>query len=135
MKLEDQCVSLDLAKKLKELGVKQESIFYWRPRLNQPSDEDLIWDFCPTGIQTNGYDANTWYSAFSCAELGDMLISNESIVEYMGYDEDKNKTFNMYTKGPDIGIRSNSEANARALMLIHLIENGLVKIEDINNGT
>ena len=29
MKLEDQVVSLELAKKLKELGVKQESLFYW----------------------------------------------------------------------------------------------------------
>lgn len=30
MKLEDQVVSLELAKKLKELGYKQESLFYWR---------------------------------------------------------------------------------------------------------
>ena len=29
MKLEDQVCSLELAKKLKELGVKQDSLFYW----------------------------------------------------------------------------------------------------------
>lgn len=29
MKLEDQCVSLEIAKKLKEVGVKQESLFCW----------------------------------------------------------------------------------------------------------
>ena len=29
MKLEDQCISLELAKRLKELGAKQESLFYW----------------------------------------------------------------------------------------------------------
>ena len=29
MKLEQQVVSLELAKKLKELGVKQDSLFYW----------------------------------------------------------------------------------------------------------
>ena len=31
MPLEQQVVSLDLARKLKELGVKQESAFYWFP--------------------------------------------------------------------------------------------------------
>lgn len=29
MKLEQQVVSLELAKQLKELGVKQDSLFYW----------------------------------------------------------------------------------------------------------
>jgi hypothetical protein len=29
MPLENQVVSLELAKKLKELGMKQESLFYW----------------------------------------------------------------------------------------------------------
>jgi len=29
MKLEDQVCSLELAKRLKELGVEQESLFYW----------------------------------------------------------------------------------------------------------
>ena len=46
MKLEDQVVSLDLAKRLKELGVRQESFWAWyeafdrddTPRLNR-SDE------------------------------------------------------------------------------------------------
>lgn len=29
MRLEDQAYGLELAKKLKELGVKQESLWYW----------------------------------------------------------------------------------------------------------
>ena len=29
MKIESQVCSLELAKKLKELGVKQESLYYW----------------------------------------------------------------------------------------------------------
>jgi hypothetical protein len=29
MKLEDQVCSLELAKRLQELGVKRESLFYW----------------------------------------------------------------------------------------------------------
>lgn len=40
MKLESQVVSLELAKKLKELGVKQESLFQWRLIWEGRSDED-----------------------------------------------------------------------------------------------
>jgi len=28
---EKQCVSLDLAKRLKELGARQESLYFWKP--------------------------------------------------------------------------------------------------------
>jgi hypothetical protein len=38
MRIEDQVVSLELAKKLKELGVKQESYFYW---VNYNSNKSL----------------------------------------------------------------------------------------------
>src|SRR5258706_5692321 len=63
MKLEDQIVSLELAKRLKEFGVKQESLFYWF--INQ-----LVY-MC---------DLSKWekskkyiFSAFTVAELGEML--------------------------------------------------------------
>jgi len=34
MKLEDQVCSLELAKRLKDLGMKQESLWYWIPNWN-----------------------------------------------------------------------------------------------------
>lgn len=58
MNLEDQVVSLEYAKKLKYLGVKQESLFYW--------NIGRLWynlDSC----------GKIKFSAFTSAELGDIL--------------------------------------------------------------
>jgi len=60
-------VSLGLARKLKELGVKQESYFKWVG--------DQIWD----ETQQSDYESSstplrdTWISAFTVAELGELL--------------------------------------------------------------
>jgi hypothetical protein len=60
MELEKQICSLELAKKLKELGVKQDSLFWWvngRGRMelhDKHTDSDSV-------------------SAFTVAELGEML--------------------------------------------------------------
>lgn len=75
MKIEKQVCSLELAKKLKELGVEQESLFYWWG--NREKTEIIIayrgdlWEWSiPIGVKENGY-----CSAFTVAELGDMLPS------------------------------------------------------------
>lgn len=126
MQLEKQVVSLELAKKLKELGVKQESCFYWL--------RGHIW-----------YEKNIpktesqQFSAFTVAELGEMLpvvvkVKNKNyfitpthpdstIKEYWygGYNSfDKTEEL-FYTHG------NNTEADARAKCLIYLIENNLIK--------
>ena len=95
MNLEDQVCSLELAKKLKELGVKQESIFWWIEFVNG-------WElrFATFKVPT----LNDVISAFTVAELGEGL-PDECVSYY-----------------------ADTEANARALMLIYLIENRLVKI-------
>lgn len=64
MKLEDQVVSLELAKKLKELGVKQESYFKYEERENGHVE---IYHSKPTSC------AHKYYSALTVAELGEML--------------------------------------------------------------
>src|SRR5207237_834898 len=66
MQLEEQVVSLELAKKLEELGVKQVSYFYWIRR--KP--------FNDYSLGTDVYKETTFYSAFSVAELGELLPSS-----------------------------------------------------------
>jgi hypothetical protein len=66
--LEKQVCSLDLAKRLKELGVKQESLFYWCKE-NKENPRFFI---------AEGYQEEDLRicSAFTVAELGEMLPYN-----------------------------------------------------------
>ena len=79
MKLEDQVCSLELAKKLKELGGVQDSLSYWEeyrdnwmdlratPKLVQGYHTDK------ERGEGNAVESSTYYSAFTVAELGEML--------------------------------------------------------------
>lgn len=68
MKLEQQCVSLELAKRLKELGVKQESVFWWQVKFS--SNRVRLVQNPSTGCDNDEFD---WYAAFTVAELGSLL--------------------------------------------------------------
>jgi hypothetical protein len=70
MKLEEQVVSLELARRLKELGVKQESAFYWY-------DGEMLFSRSPLG-QAHTYNETITFSAFTVAELGEILPSERS---------------------------------------------------------
>ncbi|HMG15027.1 MAG TPA: hypothetical protein VK590_06255 [Saprospiraceae bacterium] len=73
MKPEEQVVSLELSKRLKELGVKQESLFYWIKsyefkELNYNS-YDLLYIKNEDFIYSTSLDADIMYSAFTTSEL------------------------------------------------------------------
>ncbi len=76
MQIEDQVCSLELAKRLKELGVKQESYFKWRKVCHEFELKNEVYDewhkseFCYSECQC---ESDEKYSAFSVAELGAML--------------------------------------------------------------
>lgn len=70
MKLEDQVCSLELAKRLKELGVKLESLFYWHYWDNRNT-----WTLEPAGRYK---DEEPFFFAFTVAELGAMLPARVS---------------------------------------------------------
>ena len=68
MKIEDQVVSLELAKELKELGVKQDSVWVWIKAPCRDSGYE-----CSLSWLSNLYVEH--YLAFTVAELGKMLPS------------------------------------------------------------
>jgi len=147
--LEQQVCSLGLAKRLKELGVRQESLFYWYKGLREP-----FADWHEQGHVYQDYpNPEILYSAFNTAELGDMLPAwidtkqNEPF-NIFGLETIKRKSRNIQfivsyecdsIKGKEINnplARSRAchtydekEADARAKMLIYLIENDIVSVE------
>lgn len=123
MKLENQVCSLELAKKLK--GVKQDSHFVW---FDMDGDWQVV-EKLPAMPPQNG--ANEWYSAFTVAELGEMLPENFNTLksegkwyclanEYSGFCSDE--------EIEQFEEESETEADARAAMLVHLLENKLITL-------
>ncbi len=112
MKLENQVCSLELAKKLKELGVNQESLFYWeRQYLPQVTTDWRI---------MLGHQYNEYISAFTVAELGEML-------PYYHYETIKSfRWVDFACECFEISFKCKTEADARANMVIYLIENKLI---------
>jgi hypothetical protein len=70
MKLEQQVTSLELSKQLKELGVKQESVFWWNVLFNSGETELENFQRYKT---SDGSPCDDSISAFTVAELGEML--------------------------------------------------------------
>ena len=124
MKLESQVCSLDLAKKLKELGVKQDSVLHWHQYGDQPP---ILKDYPNTHL---GW---TSYSAFTVAELGEMLppaysSSRGANNKFMCVNEMKSNSEAGKIRFAD------TEADTRAKMLIYLIENNLLKVVQTNQS-
>lgn len=123
MELEQQVCSQELASRLKTLGVKQESYFYW---------------YCGKVLRANQLTQELRrgappVSALTVAELGELLPRNfiswrDSVVGRQWWLCDDR------TKGPtDTYAMANTEADARAKMLVYLFENGLMDV-DTNGG-
>lgn len=119
MNLEQQVVSLEYAKRLKELGVEQESYFYW---VNKHQSGWTI-------LYSHGSHCYEECSAFTVAELGELLPSGywESHSVNAGYEIGYSRGGVKF--GPDLVDRyfvlDRRESDARAKMLVYLIENNL----------
>ncbi len=126
MKLEKQVISLEYAKRLKELGVKQESLFEWRKY--RDGDHD-VWVVC------NKY-ADDWtdawgrskkcldkVDAFIVAELGELLPEDYFSGKYFSKGN-----YHIVDKEGITKAEAKTEANARAKMLIYLLENKLITL-------
>lgn len=185
MKLEQQVTSLELSKRLKNLGVKQESLFYWREDYHTEGHRNEEGEMIYTGIFGNKYSCSyhpkprystadlkwnqadlnridqTEFSAFTVAELGEMLPARllgkiDEDVEMIAEPEDSDEwerlvnvqkystawlgTSVVSEKGGNDGWECNyasdgiqymefeadTEADARAKMLIYLLENKFI---------
>lgn len=158
MKIEDQVVSLELARKLKSLGVKQESYFYWK-YADTPLQNGERW-FIEIGKEADELDNEfDLFSAFSVSELGEMLprqICDQDqplsgtkgkcfslIAEFLADDyssDNKIDGYRLRYGGSKAKVESNTnmnsagdyyigtEVDARASMLIYLIEQKLITL-------
>lgn len=126
----EQLCSPDLAKKLKELGAKQESSFYWDEMLDpfKPRIIPLITEHDKAIFKIVSSDPLPphFYSAFTVDELGQLLPAKVhnihlSCVKLTGVWE--------IAYGFKTMIGDKSEVNARAKMLINLIENDFYELK------
>ncbi len=143
MKLENQVVSLELAQKMKELGFKQESYFNYikyqckeKAEIVHPFEDRNIVLSCSCG------ETETLCSAYTVAELGSVLpdtfINNmaSSSSEHQLHRlicEKQDKVWNVIyvcvgCMGRLCSTQADTEADARAKMLIYLVENKLITI-------
>lgn len=145
MKLEDQVCSLELAKRLKSLGVSQESAFYWclttigmklvfqTETIAKGARLSYIYAiYGETGYECT--DKDIFASAFTVAELGEMLpLGYVSYLHNKGHfpfwETCKIEENHVHFGTPHFhnDLRADTEANARAKMLIYLIEQGIAK--------
>ncbi len=129
MKLENQVVNLELAQKMKEIGFKQESYFHWYiPVFNG----DMIFKFARPDTSKIEPDDVKWCSAYTVAELGELLGEHFHRQEF--WNQGKGKKW-MVEGGEKKSINyeyetkrmfADTEADARAKMLIYLVENKLI---------
>jgi len=144
MKLEQQVCSLELARRLKELGVKQESYFIWTPWLKEefpknhpPKTVELDeWHV----LSRDTYEVKTHCAAFTVAELGEIINSYENIAwraeryVYSAYghdDEDPGFQIALRKQTKNVWMvdgKEDNEANSRAKALIYLIENKFITL-------
>lgn len=135
MKLESQVVSLGLAKKLKELGVKQESLFYWTEngQLVTTDQYDDFLEWVDTVGKPADFSVEKHYAAFTVAELGEMFPGNDGENYYMTNKGMMGRLWycslvNMVTDKAVYTEEADTEADARAKMLIYLLENNLITL-------
>lgn len=103
MELKEQVCSLKFAKKLKKLGVNHKSLFWWSRA--KRGYWHVEYGAC---VEINEM---TDIPAFTVAELGGMMQNYRLNISRIFWDA--------------------KEADARAKLLIHLLESGLVKAEKL----
>ena len=131
MKLENQICSLELARRLKMLGFEQESLFYWvmmYPGALVLSGPSWIIHTADEFENIKVLPEEDWmaYPAYTAAELGEMLPSHiKQHSMFVDRFHDKWLIGYSYVYDDDKPFM-NTEADAKAELLIWLKENNLL---------
>ncbi len=125
MKIEEQVISLELAKKLKELGVKQDMEAHSSYWVNLRGD----WRFMTMddGEDSPSQTTYEWAKAFTVAELLDIAPPGTSVLKRTEVETNSNPRY--YVETPDHYRKSDwheNPAEALGLMLAFLYENNLI---------
>jgi hypothetical protein len=148
MKLEEQVTSLEISQKLKALGMKQDSLFYWKNYMLTAYDwqkQDHFWLDEETYEQddesSNQYTRKRKpdmeiYSAFTVAELGAVLpnevATQRKTMVLPDGTEVENQWCAIYAAGENTTFEyAPTEAEARGKLLFYLLENGYIKAEEL----
>lgn len=123
MKIENQVVSLELAKKLKKAGYSQDSIWFWE----KPLAPRKKYRVCPINYHDMMPECD--YAAPTVAELGEKLIfDSEEYAHTFNVSYSIQSGWYIYnSEEPKIIDHADTEANARAKMWLYLKEKGLIK--------
>lgn len=124
MKLSDKVVSLEIAQKLYDMGVRIETEFVWcvkREKTFLTREENIAggWHYIyPAPLACEILDVLPEYIVDGRYALFFRITKSKDIfmVAYTNFHRKDNKKL----------------SDALALMLIHLLENNLIKLEDVN---
>lgn len=119
MEIIKQVCGLELSKKLKGLGCKQESLFYWTRPFDGKRHYKHILDYKESMCWDEDCKHNP-ISAFTVAELGEMLN------EYIFFEGRTIGNKWLFSFGDQQAVYGETEVEARAKMLIYLLENKLI---------
>lgn len=138
MTLDQLFCSIESAKRLRELGFTKESLFSWV----HPWQKTRYIELKNSWITTDTYKVNgrTYYQAYTAAELLEVLpyqIFIEGKNYFLNIEKDDLNTFIVYYSfyGDFLDTCSSCDLNlaeACALCLIHLLENKLIDVREVN---
>jgi uncharacterized protein YaeQ len=123
MTLEQQTVSLPIAQKLKELGVKQESLCCWYTGTKPAT----LWREDALEVQSQFFNLEKYtYAAFTVAELGELLTKANYNWQTAKFKNGRWFIADYVAELPN--AEADTEADARGKMLVYLLENKLITL-------